>query len=59
MSGLTEKFMEPVYKFFTNMIRKAYDDIEERLDTSLQGLSMEEEAAMLEDEITDLPCGNF
>lgn len=59
MSGLTEKFMEPVYEFFTSMIRKAYDDIEERLDTSLQGLSMEEEAAMLEDEFADLPCGNF
>ncbi len=42
-SGLTEEFMEPVYNYFTSLIRKGFDQIEERLDTSFQGLSMEEE----------------
>ena len=47
MSGLTKRFMEPVYNYFISIIRKAYDQIEERLDTSSQGLSMEEEAAAM------------
>ena len=47
MSGLTAKFMEPVYTYFTNLIFKGYDQIEERLDTCFQGLSMEEELAII------------
>jgi hypothetical protein len=46
-SGLTKKFMEPVYNYFTGLIREGYDQIEERLDTTFQGLSMEEEAAAI------------
>ena len=47
MSGLTKEFMEPVYKYFTGLIRDGYDQIEERLDTTFQGLSMEEELAAM------------
>ena len=47
MSGLTEKFMAPVYQYFTELIGKGRAEIEERLDTTYQGLSMEEEAASL------------
>ena len=47
MSGLTKEFMEPVYKYFTGLIREGYDEIEERLDTTFQGLSMEEELAAM------------
>lgn len=46
-SGLTREFMEPVYEYFTELIRKGFDQIEERLDTTFQGLSMEEELAAL------------
>jgi hypothetical protein len=46
-SGLTKKFMEPVYNYFTGLIRQGYDQIEERLDTTFQGLSLEEEVAAL------------
>lgn len=47
MSGLTKEFMEPVYEYFTGLIDKGFDDIEERLDTTFQGLSMEEEMAAM------------
>lgn len=47
MSGLTKEFMEPVYKYFTGLVGRGYDQIEERLDTTFQGLSMEEEAAAM------------
>tara|TARA_Y100000389_G_scaffold201811_1_gene245419 strand:- start:770 stop:1723 length:954 start_codon:yes stop_codon:yes gene_type:complete len=47
MSGLTREFMEPVYEYFINLIRKGYDEIEERLDTTSQGLSLEEELAVM------------
>lgn len=46
-SGLTREFMEPVYEYFTGLIRKGFDKIEERLDTTFQGLSMEEELAAM------------
>lgn len=48
-SGLTREFMEPVYEYFTGLISEGFDQIEERLDTTFQGLSIEEElaAAML------------
>ena len=39
--------MEPVYKYFTGLIREGYDEIEECLDTTFQGLSMEEELAAM------------
>ena len=46
-SGLTREFMEPVYEYFIELIRKGFDQIEERLDTTFQGLSIEEELAAM------------
>ena len=46
-SGLTREFMEPVYEYFIELIRKGFDNIEERLDTTFQGLSIEEELAAM------------
>jgi hypothetical protein len=45
-SGLTREFMEPVYEYFTGLIKDGYDQIEERLDTTFKGLSIEEELAV-------------
>lgn len=51
MSGLTVEFMRDVYYCFLGIIRRAYDNIEERLD-SIEGdkkyeLSLDEELALL------------
>ena len=46
-SGLNFEYMQPVYNYFTNLIIKGYDQIEERLDTTFQGLSIEEELAAM------------
>lgn len=52
MSGLTVEFMRDVYYYFLDIIRGAYDKIEERLDnTSVEKnyeLSLEEELALAE-----------
>jgi TATA-box binding protein (TBP) (component of TFIID and TFIIIB) len=54
MSGLTADFMRKVYYYFLSIIRKAFDKIEERLDSTANsekednGLSLEEEIALLE-----------
>jgi TATA-box binding protein (TBP) (component of TFIID and TFIIIB) len=54
MSGLTADFMREVYYYFLSIIRKAFDKIEERLDSTANseqednGLSLEEEIALLE-----------
>lgn len=48
MSGLTADFMRNVYTYFLNIIRKAFDKIEERLDPlEDQDLSLEEELALM------------
>lgn len=55
MSGLSSNFMKDVYYYFLNIIKTAYNEIEERLEPTLksetknkQKLSLEEEMAMLE-----------
>lgn len=64
-SGLTARFMKPVYYYFLRIIRAAYDQIEERLDASddpPQPLSMEEEMAVLavhDKSKLDVPMPNF
>tara|TARA_Y100000389_G_C17452144_1_gene515599 strand:- start:538 stop:1521 length:984 start_codon:yes stop_codon:yes gene_type:complete len=53
MSGLTAKFMRKPYEIFIGLIKKAYEDIEERLESSytegdMSGLSLEEELAIMQ-----------
>lgn len=52
MSGLTADFMRDVYYYFLNIVRNAFDKIEERLeifdDENNQELSLEEELALIE-----------
>lgn len=58
MSGLTVDFMRDVYYYFLNIIRGAYEKIEERLEhtggTNKQELSLEEELALMELENKEL-----
>jgi hypothetical protein len=52
-SGLTADFMRPAYNLFLNLIKEAYNEIEERLDPKYEegdksSLSLEEELAILQ-----------
>lgn len=50
MSGLKKDYMKDVYSFFLNVIRNAYDQIEERLVTD----SIEEAEKTLEEELAEI-----